>query len=182
MPLLDHYYYNREWLVKRVRMVVPAWYQHAHNIRLLHSFILNEPIFAEHHTPELRKYFDSFESKWKQGMFEELTDVCLFRHVGIDSNRLDLWIRFRGSNRCENVHQKMKSCVGSWNIGVKTSHYLLLLLSFRYNISTSIKRYGKPDFFHPHISLIDRLQPRIQQTYVVLVWPKHTNILQFKPI
>ena len=83
---------------------------------------------------------------------------------------------------CENIHQKMKSCVGSWNVGVETSHYLLLLLSFRYNISTSIKRCGKPDFGHPHISLIDRLQLRIQQIYNVLVWPNHTNILQFKPV
>ena len=139
MPLLDHHYHNREWWRRRVRMLTPSSSQHADNIRLLHSFIQNEPTFVEYYTEDLRKYLDSFESKCREGMFEELSDVCLFRHIGTDSNGMDLWIRLRGSNRCENVHQKMKSCVGPWFVGIETGHYLLLLLSFRYNISTSIK-------------------------------------------
>ena len=94
----------REWWRKRVRMLTPERLQHANNIRLLHSFIRNEPIFAEYYTDDLQKYFESFESKCEEGMFEELSDVCLFRHVGVDSNGLDLWIQLRGSNRTENVH------------------------------------------------------------------------------
>ena len=87
-------------------MLTPAGSQHTNNIRLLHSFIQNEQVFAEYYAEELKKYFDSFESKCKEGMFEELSDACLFRHIGVDSNGLDLWIRLRGSNRYENVYQK----------------------------------------------------------------------------
>ena len=81
-------------------------------------------LFIEHCTKELKKYFGSFESKFKEGMFEELSDVCLFRHVGVDSNGLDLLIRLRGSNICNNVHQKMKKCVGRWHIGVEKSFFI----------------------------------------------------------
>lgn len=130
IPLLDHYYHNREWWRERVHMVTPEKSQHANNIRLLHSFIQNESVFVEYYNTDLKKYFLSFESKCEEGMFEELSDVCLFRHVGVDSNGLDLWIRLRGSNRCENFHQKMRSCIGPWVVSVETSHYLLLLLSF----------------------------------------------------
>jgi hypothetical protein len=54
---------------------------------------------------ELRDYFLGPERK----MFEELSNVSLLlQWGGKDYNGLDVWLRFRGSNRAENVHyQKM---------------------------------------------------------------------------
>ena len=89
-------------------------------------------------------------------MFEELTNVCIFRHARVDYNSLDPFIRLRESNRCDNVHQKMKTRVSPWIIGVETSHYLLLLLRFRPNISTSINR-GEKNVGHTYLHLMDRM-------------------------
>ena len=110
-------------------MPVPSGGVHSNNIRLVHSFIQNEPSMRDYHTDELREYLISFEKKCCDGLFEELSDVCLYKHVGVDSNGLDLWIRLRGSNRAENVHQKMKSSVGAWNVGAEIGHHILVLLS-----------------------------------------------------
>jgi hypothetical protein len=40
-------------------------------------------------------------------VFEELGDVSLFQWDGKDYNGLDVWLRFRGPNQAENVHEKM---------------------------------------------------------------------------
>ena len=91
-----------------MRMLTPSAAQHANSIKLLHSFIQNEPVFSEQYTEDANIYLNNFESKCREGMFEELSNVCLFRRAGVDTNGIDLWIRLRGSNRCENAHQKRK--------------------------------------------------------------------------
>jgi hypothetical protein len=45
----------------------------------------------------------------------------------------------------------------------KTGHYLLVLISYRFNVSTRVNRLGRHDFGHPYLHLIDRLQDRYQQ-------------------
>lgn len=109
--LLEYFYFNCKWWRKRVRMPIPSGNVYSNNILLVHSFIQNEPSLNNYYTDELRDYLSSFEQKCRDGLFEELSDVCLYKHIGIDSNGLDLWIRLRGSNRAENVHQKMKSLI-----------------------------------------------------------------------
>jgi hypothetical protein len=49
-------------------------------------------------------------------VFEELGDVSLFQWDETDDNGLDLWLRFRGSNRAD-VHEKMSVTFGPWDLG-----------------------------------------------------------------
>jgi len=42
-------------------------------------------------------------------------------------------------------------------------------------------RCGEPNFGHPYLHLVDRAQRRIQEFFDVTVWPKHKNLLDFKP-
>jgi hypothetical protein len=41
-------------------------------------------------------------------VFEELGDVSLLKWDGKDYNGLDVWLRFRGPNQAENLHEKMR--------------------------------------------------------------------------
>ena len=77
-------------------MLTPFAAHHANNIKLLHSFIQNEPVFEEHCMNEVKLHLKSFETKYREEMLEELSDVCL----GVDTNGLDLLIRLKGPNRC----------------------------------------------------------------------------------
>ena len=63
----------------------------------------------------------------------------------------------------------MKSSIGAWNVGAEVGHYILVLLSYRYNISTSISRCGCINFGMPYMHIIDRLQIRVQQIYNILI-------------
>ena len=107
--MTEHYYHNREWWRRRVRMVTPNADLHASNVMMIHSLVQNEPGFKEYYTDDVRLYFDSFEKKCRDGLFEELSDVNLFQHDGTDSNGLYLCLRLRGSNRAENLYHKMMS-------------------------------------------------------------------------
>ena len=115
-----------------------------------------------------------------RGDFEELSDVTLFVKTGEDSHGLALYIRLRGTVRTENVHQKMKTAIGPWGIGAKTAHMLLVLLCYRYNVKSQIRRCGAYDFGHCELYLIDRIQRRVQEIFNILVWPRHKNLLCFK--
>ena len=75
---------------------------------LLNLFIQNEPIFNQNYKCDLIVYFNNFESKYREVMFEEFPDLWLFQHAGTDKNGIDLWIRLRVSNTCKNAHHKMK--------------------------------------------------------------------------
>ena len=75
----------------------------------------------------------------------------------------------------------MKSGLGPWAIEPKTAHYLLLLISFHYNISSRISRCGAYNFGHFESYLNDRIQIRIRQIFNVIVFPRHMNLLEMKP-
>ena len=70
----------------------------------------------------------------------------------------------------------MKSSIGASNVGAEIGHYILVLLSCRYNISTGISRCGNIDFRMPCMHIIDRLQMRVQQICNIIVWKKHRNL------
>ena len=74
-------------------------------------------------TPEVIEYFDGFILKVLRGEFEEQDDVVLFIKSGEDSYGLPLYFRLRGTVRTENLHQKMKTAIGPWNIGAEMHYY-----------------------------------------------------------
>ena len=108
----QHFRFNREWWRQRVRMLTPKAEEHAARIRVVHNLVKNDSAFKEYYSVELMEYFDKLERKALQGFYEELGDVNLFERVGTDRNGFALWIRKRGSVRCENVHQKMRVSIG----------------------------------------------------------------------
>ena len=65
---------------------------------------------------------------------------------------------------------------------MKTGHYLILLISYRFNVSTRVNRLGRHDFGHPYLHLIDRLQDRYQELFNILIYPRHRNLSRFKPV
>ena len=69
--------------------------------------------------------------------------------------------------------------LGPWGLGVKTAHFVLLLLCFRYNVTSGIARCGNHDFGHFWLYLVDQIQLRIQELYNVQVYPNHANMLPF---
>ena len=74
----------------------------------------------------------------------------------------------------------MKAAVGPWGIGAQAAHYLLILLCYRYNMSTLITRAGAYDFGHCEHYLIDRIQIRVREIFNVLIYPRHKNIMEFE--
>ena len=133
-------------------------------------------------TPKLEAYFDAVEEMCRKGMMEECTDVCLFQWDGTDKCGLDLWLRKRGSNRSENFHQKMRVAFGPHGVGVHVGHYLLLLVTYRYNINSGVRRTGCHNFGMPYPGIIDRIQVRYQQLFDYDVFPNHVNQSLFKPV
>jgi hypothetical protein len=128
------------------------------------------------------EYLDKLERKCQEGLFEELSDVSLFIWRGTDSNGLDLWWRNRGSTRAENIHQKMRVAFGPWGVGAQTGHFLLLLISYRHNVNTGIRRCNEHNFGHPWLYFEDRIQMRVQEIFNVNIYPRHTNLAQFKGV
>jgi hypothetical protein len=178
--IMDHFMYNKEWWRRRVRMPVYAPTDQDANLKRVEEFCKNNAFAKKYWSDEMQAYFNSFRTKVREGKFSELHDVSLFRHDGVDSHGLDLWIRLRGSVRDENIHQKMRSAMGPWSIGCELGHYILLLLSYRYNVSTGIRRTGDIDFGHTCLWLIDDLQTHIQSIYNIGVYPQHLNIACFQ--
>ena len=115
-----------------------------------------------------------------RGEFEEQDDVVLFIQRGKDTNGLPLYYRLRGTVRTENLHQKMKMAIGPWNVGPKSAHVLLVLICYRYNVMTKIRRCGQPDFGHFELHYIDRIQNRVREIFNILVWPRYDNQSVFR--
>ena len=155
---LWHFWFNREWWRKRVRMLTPKAEEHAARIRVVSEFFRTNTDLQPYYTEDIHSYFRKLEQKALSGFYEELSDVSLFKKTGVDSKGFTLWLRNRGSVRCELVHQKMYTSIGPWGVGPKTAHFLLLQLSYRFNVNTGIKRLGNHDFGHKQLYLIDRIQ------------------------
>ena len=178
--LMKHFIHNREYWRTHIPMVTPPPDEHADLIRSVYLVIKDDPELKKVCNHDLSTYFDEFEKKARQGLFEELEDVVMHEEVGCDKFGLPLFIRKRGTVRTENVHQKMKVAIGPWGIGAQAAHYLLLLLCFRYNVSSNIRRRGHHNFGHFELDLIDRIQIRIREIYNVQIFPLHQNMMEFK--
>lgn len=112
--------------------------EHAHWIKAVHAYVRKH--MAEYYDKDLEDYFTKFEQRCREGWYEELGDVCMFRHVGVDKYGLALWIRLRGTVRPENVHSRIQVALPPWGIGPRTAHWLLVCLSYRYNVNAGVKR------------------------------------------
>ena len=167
---------NREWWRRRVRMYTPSAAEHARKIRLVHKLIQEvEPLKSEY-TEKLGEYMNAFERKASEGLFEELVKVSLFQWDGTDSNGLDLWLRKHGSTRAESFHQKLRAALGPWGVGARSAHYIMLLVTFQYNLHTGIMRCGEHNFGHPWLQYVDRIQTRIMNIFGSDIYPRHVNI------
>jgi hypothetical protein len=144
--VLRNFYFNREWWRRHVRMYTPPAKEHAARIRCILKFIQNESSLRPHVTS--CRILEKLAEKCEKGDFEELGDVAMFTYAG-KANGLALWWRNHGSTRAELGHQKMSTASGPWCIGARTGHYLLLLVSYRFNASTAIRRMNAHDFGHP---------------------------------
>ena len=69
----------------------------------------------------------------------------------------------------------MRVAFGPHGVGAEVGHYLLLLVCYRYNINTGIRRKGMYNFGTIMHNLIDRIQLRMMQIFGVDVFPTHTN-------
>jgi len=180
--LLRDFYHNRYWWRRRVKMYTPSAEEHAIRIALVHKIVQTEEVFKDDYTHELAQYLYGFEEKARKGMFEELADVSLYTWDGTDSNGLDLWLSNRGSTRTENFHQKLMTALGPYSVGAQTAHYIMLLVTFRYNVKTGIRRSNEHNFGHPYLQYIDRIQSSYLKLLGVDVFPRHMNLEDFAAV
>ena len=138
--LIDNFVHNKEEWRRHIRMIVPRAKDHAALIRSVERVVSTDGELSKYYSCELKEYFKKFIENIKRGYFEELDDVVMHQRVGTDRYGLPTYVRKRGTARTENVHQKLRVALGPWGIGVKSAHHLLLLLCYRYNVSTNIRR------------------------------------------
>lgn len=205
--IIDYFFFNKEWWYQRVRMYPPTADESVENINqvslgesqvtkfVVHLFsqkftflakakemILNDKHLAKFWTAKLDKWFDALTRICREGKMEETTDCVMFQWIGQDKNGLDLYLRRRGSNRSELLHQKMRVAFGPHGIGAEVGHYLLLWITYRFNVSTGIKRLNHHNFGIHQLHLIDRIQTRYAQLFGCDVFPRHQNQMQKKTI
>jgi hypothetical protein len=176
--ILNHFYFNQERWQQHVKIFTPRAKEHGDHVRNVHAFM--ESHLLEHYNSDLRDWFEKFEKKCREGKYEELSHVLLFWCIGVDKDGLNLYIGLRRTTRAENIHQKMRGSMGPWGLGAWSAHYLLLLLSYRYNISTGIRRCNEHDFGHPWLNYMDRIQQRVEEIWGVNIYPWHRNAATFE--
>jgi hypothetical protein len=124
---------------------------------------------------KLEDYFDKLETLFYDGSMEECGDVSLYQWDGVDKHGLNYWLRQRGSTRSELLHQKMKVAFGPHGVGVEVGHFLLLLVTYIFNVNTGVRRTRCHDFGMPWHHIIDRIQIRSIQIFGVDIFPRHEN-------
>jgi hypothetical protein len=172
--LLDHFYYNREWWRRRVKMSVPDRETHAQAVRNLHEFVKK---FILSYDAKVADYFDSFEREIQEGLYDELNELQMYDEDGQDSHGLNLYYSRRGSNRVELYHRFLMLAIGPTIYGPEIAHYLMVLVTARFNVNTGVVRCGEYDFGHPWHEFIDRIHIRHMQLFGCNIFPKHKNLL-----
>jgi hypothetical protein len=171
--LLDHFYYNREWWRKRVKMTIPDRDTHAQAVRNLHGFVKK---YISPNDARMADYFDSFEREIQEGLFDEINDLQMYDEDGQDSHGLNLYFSRRGSNRVELYHRFLMLAIGPTTYGPEVAHYLMVLVTARFNVNTGVARLNDYDFGHPWHEFIDRIQIRHMQVYGCNIFPKYKNL------
>jgi hypothetical protein len=179
----QHFRFNREFWRRRVRLLVAKAGDHAARLRLVRNKVKSSPSLLKHCTVKLDAWFDKLEKNAMDGIYEGLIDVQGYIPGRVDSNGFQLWYRSNGSSvRCENFHNILKSALGHYGIGAKSAHYVMVLLAFRYNVNTGIRRLGEHNFGHIYLHLIDEIQDKYHALFGVKLFPRHRNLSHFKSI
>jgi hypothetical protein len=76
----------------------------------------------------------------------------------------------------------MRAAFGPWGVGPEIGHYLLLLVTFFFNVNTGIRRNGWHDFGMPRLHYIDRIQLRCMKLFQFEPFPNHANQELFSPV
>lgn len=177
--LMNHFYFNREWWRERCRMYIADHLEHSARLTKVIEVMAKDPQLSTLMDADVKLYLETFVQKALRGEFEEQNDVYLFIRNGSDSYGLPMYYRLRGTVRTENLHQKMKTAIGPWAVGARTAHMMLLIICYRYNVQSAIRRCGAHDFGHCELHLTDRIQNRVQEIFNYLVWPRHKNMSFF---
>lgn len=175
--LLTDFYHNREWWRRRVRYYTPKARDHAARLVEVRRFMTET--FPGTISDEVEAYFDSIILMAQQGLFEELDDVGIFKHDGVDSNGLNLWLRLRGSNKAENFHKKLEQAFGEWAVGPITGHFLMILVVSEYNANATVRRNNGHDFGHCRLDLVDDIDLLTRKIFGVTLYPRHDNAKLF---
>ncbi|KAL7529943.1 hypothetical protein ACHAXR_003236 [Thalassiosira sp. AJA248-18] len=120
----EHFFFNKEWWYKRVRMPPRKGIEASDNLMTLLNYFKTNEVYKEYLTPEVEKHVRGWAFRCRSGRYEDLPDVEMYKHKGYDRNGLDLWQRERGSSKVEGFYQKMEVAAGSFGFGVETAHYL----------------------------------------------------------
>ena len=72
--------------------------------------------------------------------------------------------------------------MGPWGVGAMVAHYLLVLICYKYNVNTGVRRNAEQNFGHPYHYLIDQIQIAVQKIFNALVYPRHFNVSLFEPV
>jgi hypothetical protein len=177
----SHMFHNRAYWYQRVRMPPRKGEEASANLLAVLDFFKTSDAFREYVTPDFTKHINGWAKRCRNGRYEDLPDVDMYTHNGVDSDGLDLWISRRGS-KAENFHQKMHVAVGPFGIGIETAHYLQVILAFQYMIHAGIRRCGEPDFGHTMHHLEDRIQTRIQEIWGIDLFPNRINVSNYEPL
>ena len=178
--ILNHFFFNRDWWGRRVPAYTSKADKHGDDIDLIRHFCTKE--LKEYYTHEQDEYLKKLARWCREGHFEEVLDISMYQYDGVDSFGLRLYLRKRGSSKTENFHQKLAIAFGAWSIGAQTGHFLMVLVAYRYNVRTAIRRCNAHDFGHTHLHLIDRLDLLIQDIWGVRLYPRHTNVSLFEGV
>jgi hypothetical protein len=111
-------------------------------------------------------------------------------HIGVDQNLkldryhgldvwLDVWLRFRGSNRAEKLHQKMSVKSSPRGVVARTAHYVPLLVSYQFNVHAAVRRCNDHNFGHAWLHSIDQITATILNV-VGVVSPWNSQLTNYK--
>jgi hypothetical protein len=172
--VLEDFHYNQEKWYRNVRIYPPASAKGMAHVKLIKILIMESPCLNIAWNSKL-------ETLFYDGSMEECGDVSLYQWDGVDKHGLNCWLRRRGSTRSELLHQKMKVAFGPHGVGVEVGHFLLLLVTYIFNVNTGVRRTRCHDFGMPWHHIIDRIQIRSIQIFGV-DFPRHENQSPFQPI
>ena len=179
--VLDHFYLNREYWYRRVRVYPPRAGDMLKRISKLRKFIEKEEDMRKA-LSLIEPFLDALEQHCEEGKLEESFDVNVYQFDGKDSNGFNLWLRNRGSNMSENLHKTMRVAFGPHSMGIQVGHFLLLLVTYRSNINAGVRRQRKHNFGMPYHHLVDRIQLRVIELFGVDIFPDHSNQSLFDPV
>jgi hypothetical protein len=76
----------------------------------------------------------------------------------------------------------MRVAFGPHGVGAEVGHFLLLIVTYRYNVNRGVHRKGFHNFGMPYHDIIDRIQIPMQQLFGYDIFPQHVNQALFDPI